>query len=511
MRKNKKRHKEYIKKRNKRIKKHLNSIDTKYQESDILHIRTDEQLEIDKLFSTLEEKVKNYKNIKPEIFNLNQISYNEYLNYLIEKYGPVKDDYAILNKEKGIAYKNKNIFYPASDLYIHHIKENIISDLSYKENFYCYFDYQKKENLVFCNLYEHCILHILISIEDKQNYYRLGRGGLLNHNMLYLLYHELSKFDLSQEDYEYLVYVFLKNTTIKISNNNGNLMNFLNFLINKEPYKIVENVNYNKYNYEELLKNYPVGISKISGEIYNSTICPSKFALQYTNMYVLRSSLNIFMFIAEKANKELVLFYGGNRKKLSETDINYYYNNLDLYYYAISILNNQWNSVLKPISDYFKSLGGSGNIHGRIVDFDYYSHVKIDPYEKMIIPYSAESVQERTIYSTLNNFLESLNIDKSKLLDTKNNFYEKTLTNTTLTIFKENEIKGLTVPLFEKQDSNSLFDTSSNFYKDNKNILDCQKTFKNKIISIWDDQFDSYLKQYLEKNNSLSFNKEELE
>ncbi len=478
---------------------------------DIFDIYTNEQLEIDKLFSILEKQVKSYINIKSEIFNLNQTSYNEYLNYLIEKYGPVKDDYAILDKEKGIAYKNKNIFYPAQNLYIHHIKENIISDLSYKENFYCYFDYQKKENLVFCNLYEHCILHILISIEDKQNHHCLGRGGLLNHNMLYLLYHELNKFSLSQEDYEYLVYIFLKNTTIKISDNNKNLMNFLNFLLNKEPYKIINNACCSKYKYEELLKNYPIGISKISGEIYNSSICPSKFALQYSNMYVLRSALNVFMFIAEKANKELILFYEGNRKKLSKTDIKYYYDNLDLYYYAISILNNQWNSVLKPISDYFQSLGGSGNIHGGIVDFDFFSHVKVDPYKKMIMPYTAESKADRIIYSTLNNFLIRLNIKESDLLNVKNDFYEKTLTNTALTVFKENEIKGLTVPLFETSDSNSLLDTSLDFYKNNKNILDCQKTFKNKIIAIWDDQFDSYLKQYLEKNNSLLFNKEELE
>ena len=47
---------------------------------------------------------------------------------------------------------------------------------------------------------------------------------------------------------------------------------------------------------------------------------------------------------------------------------------------------NKYNLALKELSNAIKKIGGTGTIHGSIVDIDFYNHVYLDPYGN-IIPY----------------------------------------------------------------------------------------------------------------------------
>lgn len=104
------------------------------------------------------------------------LSYCEVLQLLIKKYGEVTDDYF---KEKSYArFLNEEIKTPGKGkysralegLYCHHIYENQyenIGNLDFIRAFKYPFEIQQKSNLVYCDLVEHLILHVLIMKETS--------------------------------------------------------------------------------------------------------------------------------------------------------------------------------------------------------------------------------------------------------------------------------------------------------------------------------------------------------
>ncbi len=117
------------------------------------------------------------------------LSYSDAIQYLIEKHGGVVDNYykeksynKFLNGEiKRIAYgkytKTKE------GLYCHHIMENEYENISNKEYISPYkypYEYHHKENLVYCDLIEHLILHALITKEKNGD---RGFKGLVEYLM----------------------------------------------------------------------------------------------------------------------------------------------------------------------------------------------------------------------------------------------------------------------------------------------------------------------------------------
>lgn len=119
-----------------------------------------------------------------DIEKLLNTSYFELVQMLLEKYGNVTDNYyseksynRFLNGE--IKSITRGHFSRTNDgLVTHHILENKFQNIGdwyfIKKNNYS-FEYQKKQNLVYCNLIEHAILHYLIV---KETLGLFGGGGL---------------------------------------------------------------------------------------------------------------------------------------------------------------------------------------------------------------------------------------------------------------------------------------------------------------------------------------------
>lgn len=110
-------------------------------------------------------------------------TYDEAVEFLLQKYGFSQDDYYIENSyHRFMNGEIKNIkkgkySRTSEGLYCHHIdevRELKISDQSFVKRNKIPFEYQKKDRLVYCDLIEHTILHVLITIETS---YEFGFPG----------------------------------------------------------------------------------------------------------------------------------------------------------------------------------------------------------------------------------------------------------------------------------------------------------------------------------------------
>src|SRR5699024_7915036 len=118
----------------------------------------------------------NYEDKYQHYINLLNMSYDEVIILLNKQYGEDIDNYykeksynKFLNVEIKSISKGK-FSNTKKGLYCHHVFENKYDNLSisnfishYKYNF----DYQKKDNLAYCDLFEHMILHTVIAKESN--------------------------------------------------------------------------------------------------------------------------------------------------------------------------------------------------------------------------------------------------------------------------------------------------------------------------------------------------------
>ena len=114
-----------------------------------------------------------------EYKKIENYSYVEYCDYLQSKYGIGLCDYMTKNWNK-----NQKISRTKDGLYAHHKYEDhaiLLSNPEYaKKNPY---EWQLRENIVYCDLLEHLFLHILICehpSKDKKQNEKVGFGGVVN-------------------------------------------------------------------------------------------------------------------------------------------------------------------------------------------------------------------------------------------------------------------------------------------------------------------------------------------
>ena len=97
--------------------------------------------------------------------DLLKMSYQQLVDYMLLKYGPVPGDYFLTE-----SCKSKNITIPRikEGLYCHHIDEDKAIMLSNTEFAIKHpFEYQKANRLIYCNIIEHLVIHIKIAEEHK--------------------------------------------------------------------------------------------------------------------------------------------------------------------------------------------------------------------------------------------------------------------------------------------------------------------------------------------------------
>lgn len=157
----------------------------------------------------------------------------------------------------------------------------------------------------------------------------------------------------------------------------------------------------NDYDY---FADYQDGIYEITGheyqEFYRGKNIRLNFNREVNILYMLKKN-GYYCFIHESAGGSLTMLNGGALKKLEVDDINYYYENMDSVVSFIKKPLDAYTKIQKTISSEIQKIGGSGYIHGCIIDIDFYNHVYVNPVDMKITGYWASDIIDKKVYPTV--------------------------------------------------------------------------------------------------------------
>jgi len=184
----------------------------------------------------------------------------------------------------------------------------------------------------------------------------------------------------------------------------------------------------------DYFKNYNDGIYKISSLEYKMFYAGLRNFIEANRKngqyYMLKKNNTYCFFWKSLTTNKIYHLEGGTIHTITNQDLEYYYNSMETYSYTIKLMLKDYNFKLNEISKNVKSFGGSGKIHGCIIDIDYYSHIFLNPYDNTIIPYYATDITDKYVYQNVasllfdNNKQLYLNFKNNKKLDIINNSYE---------------------------------------------------------------------------------------
>lgn len=253
----------------------------------------------------------------------------------------------------------------------------------------------------------------------------------------------------------------------------------------------------------DIFTYYQDGIYEISKEQYTDFNQGKRIQMSFNRddgtIYMIKKK-EIYMFFLYckyskwSKNKYLYLMNGGKPCKLIRSrldDINFYCNNLEKYIENVHKLLDRYTSGQREMSAFIKRLGGSGRIHGCIVDVERptepegfsYCHLFVNPINGKVTPYFAYDVKSRIVYSNLKSMLESCKL--CKILE--DNY---------LSLEKESKsnlpVVQYSTQLQEWGYESSVYDDSSYIYKISKIIKSLQYVIEKNVVRIWNEQLLNY-------------------
>lgn len=230
----------------------------------------------------------------------------------------------------------------------------------------------------------------------------------------------------------------------------------------------------------DIFEDYSDGIYEIEKGEYIDFYRAHNIIINYnrknTKIHMLKKN-GIYCFFQENLkNGNIYLLNGGAIKKLNSQDLGYYFENLEYYASSVDYFMSNYNNKLNEISEYVKSFGGSGRIHGSIVDINFYNHLYLNPFDGKIIPYFAHSITRKYVFKNLASLLyykcKELYINFDSLINDKTKKYELIqLKNNDIDISKKN-----------------YFVPETDMYKFTRIAKSLQYITKFKVVRIWSDE-----------------------
>lgn len=280
-----------------------------------------------------------------------------------------------------------------------------------------------------------------IKLTNKFNsLYKKIKDALFNRKIIVLTHHP--KHDWSSDDFNPNWIYINGHTHINVYEKNPDKQLYAD---NQIGY-FNEDVKLKRIDYSlkcNIFADYEDGIHMISLEQYLLFYRKMGYTIscKLSGKFYLLKKNEIYMFIYKNDKDNIYIMNGGRQNRLDHKDIEYYLKNMDSYSIIIKEGTKSYYEYINQISDYIKSIGGSGNVHGTIIDIDYYNHVYVNIYDGKITPYWADSIDFKIVYSSFQellsnhcpNLLENINNSKNELVVMKNEliptggeFYEDT-------------------------------------------------------------------------------------
>lgn len=155
-------------------------------------------------------------------------------------------------------------------------------------------------------------------------------------------------------------------------------------------------------------KDFPDGIHLITREQYvefNRCQGIMMQSMKYPGaLYALKHG-GVYMFVLESASG-LCLLEGGRRHKL-DYGIDYYFDNLPEYVRKVRCAFAPYRKALSMISDEVSAIGGTGAVHGCIVDIDWFNHIYLNPFDGKVTPYFAMDMTGKLVFNNMESLLET--------------------------------------------------------------------------------------------------------
>ena len=136
--------------------------------------------------------------------------------------------------------------------------------------------------------------------------------------------------------------------------------------------------------------------------------------------------------------------------------------------------------ILNNLSAAIKKMGGYGQIHGLIVDIDFYNHIYLDLQDGTIKPYYATSMTHKVFYKSIKTLI------KNRLPE----LYEKYLL-----VDKRNQLTKIS------NNDLGLYVSDTAMYADSRKMMSYQYALEKRIIRNWDENAVDTIKSMLLVNN----------
>ena len=233
----------------------------------------------------------------------------------------------------------------------------------------------------------------------------------------------------------------------------------------------------NTYDY---FADYDDGIYKITPKEYKQFYYGKHIGITFTREVVELVMLKrngYYLFLSRNKMGGLSILNGGALKSLSKKavngDLEWYYNNMDRVVDILVEPLRKYTAAQERISDAIRDIGGSGLIHGCIVDIDFYNHVYVNPLDLKATGYWAMDIYDKLVYPDIPSLLENkcpeLFENYTKLLESG-----------------DSQTKLAVIPKASQPKKNTKVYLDTKMYEASRFIRKMQK-LNNNILTVWPD------------------------
>lgn len=150
--------------------------------------------------------------------------------------------------------------------------------------------------------------------------------------------------------------------------------------------------------------DYKDGIYEITSQEYQDFSRGKNISMTFNRqvniLYMLKKN-GYYCFIHQSKGGSLTMLNGGALKKLNAKDVKYYYDNMDSMIASIDTPLKKYTAYQESIADEIRKIGGSGRIHGCIIDIDFYNHVYVNPIDMTVRGYWASDIINKLVYPNI--------------------------------------------------------------------------------------------------------------